>query len=175
MGIHYLSVVYTSDPQNRQTIPSGGNHPLKFPRNEQHDPWEMHSEPGAIIDPVVDGFAVIQLDVTWEGGNYIRRYGLVGDGLPYENTTDGNRPSIEWVNITPLKRGEPIAFLVGHDQPTPQQILSARLTIAINDDISHPEERKVRVRPGTDAEDPTEPEAPANPGDDGTPPVIFPE
>ena len=52
----------------------------------------MHQKDGAIINPAADGIAWIQLDVTWEGEEYPRRHGIVGDGLPYENNFHTTAP-----------------------------------------------------------------------------------
>lgn len=185
MSIYYASVVYTSTPETRQPIPVGGNHALKFPYNEQNDPWGMHpkrrpdgyvvrdflTDPeSAIIIPAVTGLATIQLDIAWTGQANAYRSAVVGENLPFENTHTDIRPDLLWTSLTPVRAGEPIAVLVGHTAATPLQIASARITVTIQDDIAVPPERPVRVRGGDDPYPETQPEAPANPGG-STPPV----
>jgi len=174
MAIHYASIGYTSDPDNQQIIPVGGNHPLKFPRNEQHDPWEMHPATGPVIRMAATGMATFQLDVSWAPGSYARRYGIISDTWPYEGTADGVRPDHTYTFHTPVHRGDDVAVLVGHAAATPQNVVSARLQVMIDDDVAIPVERKINIRVGTDP-DPDETDPPPVYGDGIAQTPIDPE
>lgn len=176
MAIYYASVGYVSDPENLQTIPAGETRPLKFPITEQRDPWNMHPDPGALFRSFARGLATVQLDVTWtNGGTFTRRLAVVSENQDYENNWHTRLDVDSWTSLLVLKPGEEFAVLVSHDSPSPQDIQSARIQIVIQDDVAERPERRIRVRAGTDPSVPDDPEAPANPGDDGTPPVDWPE
>lgn len=161
MAIYYASIGYTSTPETQQIIPAGGNHPLKFPRDEQTDPWEMHPKrrpdgyvvgdflldpESAVILPPVDGMASIQVDVVWDTGRYIRRTYVISENWPYENTFHYDTDPTSWTSMAFVRRGEPFAVLVGHDSLNPQGIVSARIQVAIQSDIAQPPVRRARER-----------------------------
>lgn len=182
MGIHYISLAHHGDETHRQTIPAGGNHPLKFPATDKTDPWEMHqsyrdylNQPeAAVITPIVSGWATLTLDVTWAEQGHTWRYGIVQD--TQEATRHSTAASDDpWTHATMVEAGKPLVILLGHDAGRGQEVLAARLQLAIDDSIATPHIQKIRVRAGTDPSVPADNEPPGNPGDDGTPPVIFPE
>lgn len=189
VSIYYARIGYTSTPETRQIIPAGGNHPLKFPRDEQRDPWGMHPKRlpdgtvigefladanSALFYPARTGLAVIQTDVDWQAGQYSRRNGLAGDNQPYEPTFQSDQDSTTWTTMIRVDEGEPFAILVGHTANTPQNIAAARIRIAIHDDVAEPTEQRLRIRPGDIVNDP-ETEGPPNAGDGIEQPPYDPE
>lgn len=165
MAIYYASIGYTSDPDNIQEIPVGGNHPVKFPRNEQRDPWGMHRTGGPVIRMAASGLATFQIDVHWTPGTYARRHYLVSDNQPYEGEADAVRPDFTFTHHAIVRDGEEFAILVGHGSATPQQIAAARIQVMIDDSLADPPEQKIRIREGHDPSVPTPPEGPPTVGD----------
>lgn len=175
MAIYYASVGFTSDPDNQQIIPVGGMRELKFPRNEQRDPWGMHALPGGLFRMPVNGVATIQLDVYWSLGQAGRRHAINGDEQPYEGTYDTTRADVTWTHHTTVRNGEILGVGVRHDSATPQSIVAARIQIMINDDVAIPTDRRTRIRVGTNPEGPDLPEGPPNVGDGIAQPPFDPE
>jgi hypothetical protein len=188
VSLYYASVGYTSEPGATLKVPAGGNHALRLPRTEQHDPWDMHPGqladgtvigpwPGdqrtALIIPPVTGLAVVTVDAVWVGAwndGTIRRAYIVGDNQPYEPGYETDGPAFSWTTQMMLTAGEPIVVMLGHTAATQQTLESARVRVVINGDIAKQKARRARVRVGTDPSVPDDPEAPANPGGT-TPPV----
>lgn len=179
MAIYYASVGYVSTPQRRQEIPVGGNHALKFPYDEQNDPWGMHprrlpdghvvedflaDNNSALMLPPVRGLATIQLEIAWEDGTYTRRHAVVGENQAYENNHHSRVGTESWTSLLPVTQADPFVILVGHDSPTPKHVAAARLLVAIQDDIAPVPDGRVKVRPGGETEAPNDPETPAEPG-----------
>lgn len=166
MSLYYASIGYTTEPGREQIIPAGATRPLKFPRNEQRDPWDMHASPGmtATIRIPADGIAAFQLDVYWAtGATHTSRYNIVGDQQDYEGTLVGTGEQATWTHRARVRQGEEIAVLISHDAATGQEITAARLQVAVEADVALPPERRQRVRTGTDPFAPTSP-----PGQDPT-------
>lgn len=170
MPVYYASIGYTTEPGKKQIIPVGGNHELKFPRNEQKDPWGMHPTAGGVIRIPFTGVAHIQLDVHWANGTATRRQYITGDQQAYEAEAHSTLLDVTQTHLTPVRDTELLGILVGHDAATPQEIVAARIQIAINTDVATPPVRPLRVRVGTDPWIPDDPEAPGQPGGT-TPPV----
>lgn len=174
MSIYYASVGYTSDPGNQLIIPVGGMHELKFPRNEQRDPWRMHRQPGGLFRMPVNGIATIQMDVYWSLGQVERRHFINGNEQPYEGVHASTRADVTWTHHTTVRAGEILGVGVRHTAATPQEIVAARIQIMIDTDVAIPPTRRVRVRKGHNPVSPPPPEGPPNEGD-GIPQGPSPE
>jgi hypothetical protein len=194
VSLHYATIGYTAEPSPGITlkVPVGGNHALRLPRTEQHDPWDMHPHqlpdgtvvgawPGdpqtAYLIPPVTGLAHITVDATWQGtwnDGTIRRAYVVGDSFPYELGYETDGPELAWTTMTFVKAGEPFVIMLGHTAATAQTLLSARVSVVIDDDVATPPEQRTRIRVGTDPTIPDDPEPPAQPGGT-TPPVLPPD
>lgn len=173
MAIYYASIGYTSEPGNQQFIPVGGMQQLKFPRNEQRDPWKMHPLPGGVFRMPVNGVATIQLDVYWNNGQVERRHVITGDEQPYEGACVTTRADVTWTHHTTVRAGETIGVGVRHLAATPQEIVAARIQIMIDDDVAIPPDHRLRVRKGTDPLAPEPPEEDPTVGD-GVPQTPVP-
>lgn len=161
MTFYRCSAAYTSTPENRKIIPAGEARPLRFPFDEQYDPWGMHSrrlvdgeiDPDtqtAAFRPPVDGHAIITLETVWSAGQYLRRAHLVGDTLPREvEAWNANAVGL-WTAQTPVVAGDPVAILLAHGSPDPQEILSARILITILAEEEVPDIAVTRPRRDTD-------------------------
>lgn len=170
MSLHYATIGYTAEPNPGVTlkVPVGGNHALRLPRTEEIDPWDMHprilpdgtiigpwptDQKTAYIIPAVSGLAHISVDATWEGtwnDGTIRRAYVVGDNFPYELGFETDGPEMAWTTMTFVRAGDPFVIMLGHTAATPQTLLSARVNLAINDDVAEPPVRRARLpRVGT--------------------------
>jgi hypothetical protein len=170
MSLHYATIGYTAapDPDVTLKVPVGGNYALRLPRTEEIDPWDMHphrladgtvigpwpNDPQtALIVPAVTGLAHIAVDATWQGtwnDGVVRRAYVVGDNFPYELGYETDGPEMAWTTMTFVKAGDPFVIMFGHTAATPQTLLSARVNIAINDDVADPPTNRLHVRRGTD-------------------------
>lgn len=175
MGIHYASIGYTSTPETVQTIPNTGVHPLKFPRTEQHDPWRMHQNAGALLRMPASGLATIQIDVHWSAGTYARKLYVDGDEQAYTGEHDGVRPVQTWTHHTRVRKGEIIAVGISQSSAGPQTVDAARVQVMVDDDIVTPEAVRARVKAGTDPDPIDPPEAPPYVGEGGNQPPYDPE
>lgn len=175
MGIHYASIGYTSTPETVQTIPNTGVHPLKFGRDEQHDPWRMHATAGALLRMPASGLATIQVDVHWSAGTYARKLYIDGEEQPYTGEHDGVRPVQVWTHHTRVRRGEVIALGVSQGSAGPQTIDAARVQVMVDDDIVTPDTARLRVKDGTDPDPEPNPGGTPYEGEPGNHPPYDPE
>lgn len=178
MSLYYASIGYTTEPGREQVIPAGATRPLKFPRGEQRDPWNMHDKPGmtATIRIPADGVAAFQLDVYWaSGATHTSRYNLVGDQQDYEGTCVATGEQVTWTHRAIVHRGEELAVLISHDSPADQEIVAARLQVAVEADIALPPDHRLKVRYGTDPDGPPRVEPTPTQGDGIAQPTVPPD